>query len=135
MATIELPEYVSGVDRNNPDLARAHLYKQSKSGALLPMCDYGWNRSDGQAFSILRGWTSARGDCKICERRANAGLPPIKKARKHKDEVALMDKINIDIPVLIAIILIISAVVLVIANHPGAAMICGFFAFLCLTGG
>jgi len=76
--------YVSGADRNNPDEARAHLYAYTKAGHLWPMCDYGWNRSDGDRYSILRGWGSARGTCAICERRKAAGLRPIFRARPHK---------------------------------------------------
>lgn len=77
-------DYVSGADRNNPDRARSHLYARTSAGNLWPMCDYGWNRSNGARFSILRGWGSARGACVTCQRRADAGLRPITQARKHK---------------------------------------------------
>ena len=76
--------YLLGADRNNPDAARAHIYAKTSAGNLWPMCDYGWNRSNGERFSILRGWNSARGNCKICERRLEAGLRPIVHARPHK---------------------------------------------------
>lgn len=69
--------YIIAADRNNPDAVRAHLYAQMDDGDLWPMCGYGWNRSDGQGFSILRGNGSARGECAICQRRADANLPPI----------------------------------------------------------
>lgn len=75
--------YIIGADRNSPDKVRAHLYAKTKAGHLWPMCDYGWNRSDGSRFSILRGNGSARGTCAICERRADAGLRPILNARPH----------------------------------------------------
>lgn len=77
-------DYLLGADRNNPDAARAHWYAKTAAGNLWPMCDYGWNRSSGSRFSILRGWTSARGECKICARRAEQGLRPVIHARQHK---------------------------------------------------
>lgn len=76
--------YVIGADRNNPNEARAHLYALTKSGEYWPMCEYGWNRSDGACLSILRGHGSSRGTCKVCERRRDAGLPPIFQAKGHK---------------------------------------------------
>lgn len=77
-------DYISGADRNNPDLARSHLYAQTAAGNLWPMCDHAWNRSSGRRFSILRGWGSARGACKVCEKRAEQGLRPVIHAREHK---------------------------------------------------
>lgn len=77
-------DYIEGADRNNPQLARSHLYAITAAGHYWPMCDYGWNRSGGHRFSILRGWGSPRGTCKICEKRVEAGLRPILKARAHK---------------------------------------------------
>lgn len=76
--------YVSGVDRNNPEAARAHLYAITKAGRYWPMCDYGWNRSNGERFSILRNWSSPRGECAICRKRKEAGMRPVIKARPHK---------------------------------------------------
>ena len=43
---------------------------------LLPMCIYGWNRSNGFAFSILRSNTSSRGECKLCRRNVEQGKSP-----------------------------------------------------------
>lgn len=77
-------KYISGADRNNPDLARAHIYALTSAGHYWPMCDYGWNRSNGERFSILRGHGSARGTCKICKKNRDAGKRPIIKPRKHK---------------------------------------------------
>jgi hypothetical protein len=77
-------DYVIAADRNNPDEARAHWYVYDESGDLWPMCDYGWNRSNGDRFSILRGHGSSRGVCQICEKRKAANLPPVKEARPHK---------------------------------------------------
>lgn len=80
----ENTKYVLAADRNNPDEARAHIYAYDEAGDLWPMCEYGWNRSNGEAFSILRGWGSRRGTCKTCQRRAEDGLEPIKQAKGHK---------------------------------------------------
>mgnify|MGYP001589202520 CR=1 FL=1 len=75
--------YVVGADRNNPDEVRAHLYCVQDS-LVTPMCEYGWNRGNGRAFSILRGASSARGVCVLCQSRRDAGLPPITEPRGHK---------------------------------------------------
>lgn len=80
----EVIDYIVGADRNNPDLARAHMYAITKAGHYWPMCDYGWNRSDGERFSILRGNGSARGVCKLCEKNIELGKRPVIKPRKHK---------------------------------------------------
>jgi hypothetical protein len=77
-------DYVIGADRNNPDEARAHYYAYTAAGNLWPMCDFGWNRSGGNRFSIFRGHGSVRGTCRICERRMAAGLRPVIKPRPHK---------------------------------------------------
>lgn len=68
-------EYVSGLDRNDQHLI-AHLYLGDFSDPGEPMCARGWNRSDGEAYSIFRNC----GDeiCKICLRRAEKGLLPVK---------------------------------------------------------
>lgn len=77
-------DYVEAVDRNNPDAARSHLYALTAAGNYWPMCDYGWNRSNGERFSILRGWSSRRGLCKMCGRRRADGKPPVVHPRTHK---------------------------------------------------
>jgi len=76
-------KFTIAVDRNEPDNSRAHYYAHTKHG-LLPMCGYGWNRSDGSSFSVLRGWTSRRGTCKLCERNITADKPPVKNGFPHK---------------------------------------------------
>lgn len=76
--------YISGVCRNNPDNSRSHTYAYTAAGNLWPMCDYGWNRSDGEGFSILRGWHGARGHCKLCEANEESGKRPVVRARPHK---------------------------------------------------
>lgn len=77
-------DYISGVCRNEPDKNKTHLYAKTAAGRLWPMCGYGWNRSNGHRLSILRGWTSPRGPCSICERRVNADLRPWHKSFPHK---------------------------------------------------
>ena len=76
-------EYVEGTDRNTPNDSRSHLYARNELGDLTPMCDYGWNRSGGDSFSILRGHSSARGTCRTCRSRVTRGLPPVYVSRPH----------------------------------------------------
>lgn len=86
--TIAGRQFVEAIGRNNgEENGHSHLYLVESNptdvaalaglGArtgYLPMCRYGWNRSDGESFSILRGHTGARGLCKTCLKRAKAGL-------------------------------------------------------------
>lgn len=67
--------YRSGQCRNN-DYALTHTYAETDDG-LFPMCGYGWNRSDGYAFSIFRGSPGSEGDCKLCQRNTRLGRPPV----------------------------------------------------------
>jgi len=70
--------FVEGVGRNEgEEYGRSHLYAVMDDGNYLPMCMYGWNRSDGGRLSIYRGGHGQRGLCKICQRRRDAGLPPV----------------------------------------------------------
>lgn len=75
--------YRTGTCRNDAK-ARAHLYAETAAGHLWPMCDYGWNRSNGARFSIFRGPLGSISECAICERRRAKGLRPIIHARPHK---------------------------------------------------
>lgn len=69
---------VWGADRNEPDGCKEHAYSGENYNELdAPMCGYGWNRSNGHRFSILRNYGSVRGRCAICRRRIEAGLQPI----------------------------------------------------------
>lgn len=77
-------DYVWGVCRNEPDARKAHLYALTRAGNYWPMCDLGWNRSDGAGFSIFRGHGSARGCCKTCVKNRDKGKPPVIRARRHK---------------------------------------------------
>lgn len=68
----------------NTETALQHTYVEDKSGDLWPMCGYGWNRSNGTAFSIFRGSPGTEGDCKLCQKNLRAGKPPVKEVFPHK---------------------------------------------------
>lgn len=78
-------QYIEAIGRNTgEEKQHSHLYEVTKDG-YLPMCMYGWNRSDGFGFSIFRGWAGKRGTCKTCQRRADqnlSGIEPIKHKTK-----------------------------------------------------
>lgn len=73
-----LEGYVEGLGRDIPAPRRSHLYKGTFNDPGLPMCRYGWNRDDGTAYSIFRGNRGDDGLCKICLKRATAGLDGVK---------------------------------------------------------
>lgn len=78
--------YQSGANRV-PDTERSgvtHTYAVTAAGNLWPMCDYGWNRSDGKRFSIWRGSIGTFGKCKRCAKNVAAGKRPVLHARPHK---------------------------------------------------
>lgn len=75
--------YRSGQCRNN-DYALTHTYAEMSDGNLWPMCGYGWNRSDGNRFSIFRGSIGTEGDCRLCRKRMLKGLPPVTDGWPHK---------------------------------------------------
>lgn len=68
--------YITGQDRNDDSLV-AHLYTGAFDNPGLPMCVRGWNRSDGQGYSIFRNIVGDAGICKVCIRRAMKGLPAV----------------------------------------------------------
>ena len=72
--------YITGLGRDVPNPPLAHLYKGDFTDPGKPMCRYGWNRDDGTSYSIWRGNVGRKGICRICMRRARAGLPPIESA-------------------------------------------------------
>jgi hypothetical protein len=90
------PVYVEAIGRNpGEERQHSHLYvvderPDPKDSRLvvtgyLPMCRKGWNRSDGESFSILRGHRGKRGLCKVCAKRRDAGLPGVEsKPGSHK---------------------------------------------------
>ena len=75
--------YRSGSCRNN-DSALSHTYAEVENGDLYPMCGYGWNRSDGERFSIFRGSYGTEGDCRLCRNNLRAGKPPRTEPFPHK---------------------------------------------------
>ncbi len=77
--------YIEGQDRNDYEgRLVSHLYKGTFNDPGLPMCVRGWNRSDGERYSIWRG-SSGVGTCQICLRRALKGLNGIEsRTRKTK---------------------------------------------------
>lgn len=68
------PGHIMGLGRDHPYPRVAHLYKGTFSDPGLPMCRYGWNRDGGASYSIWRGNAGRNGICKVCMRRARAGL-------------------------------------------------------------
>ncbi len=76
--------YIEGMCRNEQHKIRSHIYALTKAGHYWPMCSYGWNRSDGESFSIFRGHRSGRGTCKICLNNKLAGRRPVIRPFKHK---------------------------------------------------
>lgn len=72
-------EYITGLDRNDQHLV-AHLYMGTFDKTGDPMCARGWNRSDGEGYSIFRNC----GDriCKICMRRAEEKRDPIASVKR-----------------------------------------------------
>lgn len=71
--------YITGVGRS-PEEARnrvTHLYEGPFHDPGRPLCRRGWNRDDGRGYSIWRNNVSEKGICKVCQRRADAGLPGV----------------------------------------------------------
>lgn len=67
-------DYVIGMGRNPKEEDQcSHLYARYSDGSMLPMCQKGWNRSDGAEFSILRGHVGRKGVCKTCEKNKDSG--------------------------------------------------------------
>lgn len=70
----DVPEgYILGLGRDVPHPPLAHLYKGTFAEPGLPMCPHGWNRDNGQSYSIWRGNVGTKGICKTCLRRAREG--------------------------------------------------------------
>ena len=85
--------YVVGMFRgDNGENMATHLYQGTHGNPGNPMCSRGWQRvwydKDGKVehyeYSIFRGNVSEPGICKVCMRRAIAGLEPIAKPRNRK---------------------------------------------------
>jgi len=77
--TYDTNKYRPGLGRSMPHPKRAHLYTVGVDimDFQLPMCRYGWNRDNGDSYSILRNNEGDAGICKICIRRASRGLPGV----------------------------------------------------------
>ena len=75
--------YRRGTCRNDEN-ALTHTYAEMSDGELWPMCGYGWNRSDGERFSIFRSSPGTEGDCKLCRKNVAAGKPPVTDGFPHK---------------------------------------------------
>jgi hypothetical protein len=67
------PGYILGLSREHPLARIAHIYKGTFNDPGFPMCARGWNRDNGQSYSIWRGHEGTQGVCRICWRRAKAG--------------------------------------------------------------
>ena len=76
-------KFIEGLDRNEQHAIRSHLYEVMEPYALVPMCEFGWNRSDGTSFSIFRGNVSKRGTCRVCIRRRDSDLPSVSEPKGH----------------------------------------------------
>ena len=74
-------EYITGQDRND-EWVVTHLYKGTMRDPGNPMCVRGWNRSDGDGYSIFRN-LPARKICKVCRRRAEENRESVS-SRKRK---------------------------------------------------
>lgn len=101
-----MTKFVEAVCRNEQDKVKSHLYKEVaelvpveelssyavdavRDGKvevtnLYPMCGYGWNRNDGDSFSIFRGHRSRRGTCKTCLNNIEKNKEPVKNGWPHK---------------------------------------------------
>lgn len=82
---MSVPEgYITGMGRNpGEENLATHLYEGTFNNPGLPMCKWGWNRSDGKRYSIFRNNVGNIGICKICLRRALAGKRGVESAN-HK---------------------------------------------------
>lgn len=73
--TSNIPDgYIMGLSRRRPGAKTSHLYKGSFADPGQPMCARGYE--DAGDYSIWRGNMGENGICKVCLRRARAGLDP-----------------------------------------------------------
>lgn len=81
----ERPNFRSGSCRNAvyPSEVKSHTYLETEEG-LFPMCGYGWNRSNGDGFSIFRGSHGTEGNCKLCQKNLASGKDPVFDGFPHK---------------------------------------------------
>lgn len=71
----------AGLSRD--EYRREHTYAETEDG-LFPMCGYGWNRSDGDAYSIFRSAPGTESGCKLCRKNLYSGKPPVADGWPHK---------------------------------------------------
>lgn len=71
--------YITGLGRDYPHPKRSHLYRGPLRNPGEPLCRFGWNRDNGESYSIWRNNVGELGNCCLC----------IKKARK---EIAAKEK-------------------------------------------
>lgn len=77
--------YCEAIGRNvGEEKGHSHLYYVDKRGNYWPLCMYGWNRSDGERFSIFRGHRGDKGLCKLCAKARDAGSKGLRKPVPHK---------------------------------------------------
>jgi hypothetical protein len=73
----DIPDgYGLGLGRSDPPPRIAHLYKL-EGGPMdfgLPMCPAGWNRDDGESYSVWRNNNGRDGVCLRCLARAKKRL-------------------------------------------------------------
>lgn len=74
--TSNIPEgYIVGLSRRRVPRAKlSHLYKGTFADPGQPMCKRGYEKAGD--YSIWRGNVGENGICKVCLRRARAGMPP-----------------------------------------------------------
>lgn len=85
--TFDLPPgYIAGLGREYPRPKLAHLYKGTFADPGLPMCKRGWNRDGGTSYSIWRGNMGEDGYCKVCLRRARAGLDGVESSDNGREQ-------------------------------------------------
>ena len=62
--------YITGLGRDYPHPKKAHLYRGSFSEPGDPVCKRGWNRENGEAYSIWRNDIGEDGVCGVCIKMA-----------------------------------------------------------------
>jgi hypothetical protein len=62
--------YITGLGRDYPHPKRSHLYRGTMSNPGEPLCRRGWNRDNGESYSIWRNNIGEYGNCGHCIKRA-----------------------------------------------------------------
>jgi hypothetical protein len=82
-AGIDETKVLTGLGRDYPHPRVAHLYEGQFGNEGDPLCRYGWNRDDGESYSIWRGNVGRDGICNFCVKKAQKLYP----ATKNKDKL------------------------------------------------